>query len=136
MKSKFLGTVAIATVLLTMVGCTTFKAGGLAYEPTYSDVEILGSFKKSVVVSKFLGTSGGETLFNISQGSIDGKIRTVIQDEVAKLGGTGARNITIEEKASFLGMLGNSITGHIWAPTRIIVEGTVVRRNSSNNSSK
>ncbi|MGP1587982.1 MAG: hypothetical protein ACTTHG_06515 [Treponemataceae bacterium] len=125
MKNKIFGVLAILVVLIAVVGCTTFTAGGFSYGSVGQ--QNLGTFEKRVTVWKFLGTPGGATLFNISQDATDSKISGVIADEIARLGGTGAINVSIEQKASFGDMLIGSITGTILAPCHVTVKGTVVK---------
>ncbi len=121
---KIFGFSAILVLLIAFVSCTTFKVSGLSYG---GSGEIVGTFEKKVMVSKFLGDSAGETLFNLSQDSVDGKINSVISSECFRLGGNRAINVSIEQKATFGELIVNALTGTIWAPTTLIIKGTVVK---------
>lgn len=121
---KILGLTVIFALFATVISCTTFKVDGLSYG---GSGEILGTFEKKVTVNKFLGQSGGSTLFNFSQDSTDEKIMSVISSECARLGGSRAINISIEQKATFGQIFANSLTGRLWAPVKLIIKGTVVK---------
>lgn len=124
MKKRVLLVVAALLVALILTGCTTFKVSGLSYGK--QDVEVLGTFETKVKVMKFMGTSGGATFFDLGQDNTDRAVRDAIRDEVEKLGGDGAINVSIEQKATFVNMLVNGITGEILAPVTLIISGTVV----------
>lgn len=124
MKKRLVLALAALLVAFTVTGCTTFKVSGLSYGK--QNVEIIGTFETKVTVMKYLGSSGGATFFDLGQDNTDKAVRDAIRDEIDKLGGDGAINVSIEQKATFVNMLLNGITGDILAPVTLIISGTVV----------
>ncbi|MDR2495348.1 MAG: hypothetical protein LBD24_09030 [Spirochaetaceae bacterium] len=91
------------------------------------DYEVLGDFSRKVWAHKFLGQSGGQTLFNISSGMTEGAVRRAIEREVRNRGGTAAINIKIKWGSNPVQWIVNYLTATIWAPGTITVSGTVVK---------
>lgn len=125
---KFAKALFVSLMLVLVASCTTFKASGLAYGKM-NDVTVVGDFERTISVTKFLGTSGGATMFNIGQDGTDDKISAAITKEINNLGGDAAVNVSIEQKATVLNMLVNSFTSSILAPVKITIKGTVVKYN-------
>jgi len=129
-KSGFF--VLLAAVALLFASCTSFQASGLAYRqqpqgtPSYT---VLGDFQRVITVNAFLGSSGGTKLFNATADVMDGPIHDVILKEIAAKGGTGAINIKVVQKASFINILLNSLTATIYAPCDVEISGTVIKEN-------
>lgn len=120
---KFLS-VVVCVLALVFASCTTFRATGLSYGNF--DGQIVGHFDKKVVVWKYLGESGGATLFDLGQEEIDDAVNDAIRAELMRLNADAAIDVTIEEEASFFNMIINSITSGVLAPTTIRVSGTAI----------
>jgi len=112
---------------LLAVGCTTFKVSGLAVEPSGQQFTKIGNFHTEVWVNEFLGASGGSKLFNLTSDATEGPVADAIQKAIKNQGGTGAVNITIEHQASFVNLILNYFTGTIYAPSLVIISGTVIK---------
>ena len=113
--------------LFTLSACTTFKASGLSMSTVTPSYTVLGDFSESIWVSKFIGTAGGATLFNLSDDATDPAVKTAIQSAIAAKGGTAAINVSITYKASFVNMLLNSISLRLYAPGTVEITGTIVK---------
>jgi hypothetical protein len=124
MKRLVLLVVALGLLLF---GCTTFKASGLAMAPSDAKYTVLGNFETDVWVNEFLGASAGAKLFNISADATDGPVGDAIARAVRQKGGTGAVNITIEHRASFLDLICEGITLSLWSPSLVKITGTVIK---------
>lgn len=127
MKKNAIVVAACLVGALLLAGCTTFKAEGLSFMPTDDSLQVVGTFEREVTVHEFLGTSGGANLGNITSDKTKSALTDAIWDEVQKAGGTGATNVEVEYKATFLNILCNGVTGSIWAPAKLVVSGTVVK---------
>lgn len=113
---------------LFFTSCTTFKASNLAVMPNDpSSMVMLGHFERNVLVSEFLGSSGGSNLFNLSADAMEEKLTDLVWSEINKQGGNGAINVEIEYEAGFLDILANYITSGIWAPAHLKISGNVIR---------
>ena len=134
MKRKMGLLAGLAAVVMVLVGCTTFKAEGLAFMPMDDDMKVVGNFEDSVMVHKFLGTSGGTNLFNISSDATKGALTDVVWKNIRNFGGTGAVNVKITYGSNVLHWFLNGLTGNIWAPAEITVSGTVVKEAGQNIS--
>ncbi len=118
----------LAVALVLVIGCTTFKASGLSYTPAGSTkYTIVGDFHTSVWVNEFLGNSGGAKLFNLTADATEGPVKDAIETAIKEKGGTGAVNITIMHQASFINLILNGITSGLYAPSMVIVSGTVIK---------
>jgi hypothetical protein len=117
----------LALVVLAVTSCTTFKASGLSFTTAPAQQTTLGTFRTEVWVNGFMGSSGGAKLFNISSDFTDQAVKDAIQKEIAAKGGTAAVDVTIENQASFVDLLLNSITWNLYAPSNVIITGTVVK---------
>jgi hypothetical protein len=128
MRSMRISLLALGAVLtIGLAGCTTFKFSGAqvtAQLPSYTKV---GTFDFTIWVNKFLGTSGGATLFNITADAMDAPIYDAIQREIHKYSADAAVDITIEYQASFVNLLLNGLTAGIYAPAEAHVTGTIVK---------
>lgn len=124
----------LAVVVMVLAGCTTFKANGLAFMPMPDDMQVVGDFEDSVWVHKFLGTSGGSNLFNITSDATKGALTDVVWKNIRNLGGTGAVNVQVTYGSHLGHWFLNSLTGNIWAPAKITVSGTVVRERNQQMS--
>lgn len=127
-KVGLLAGLAVAVVML--VGCTTFKADGLALMPMPENMQVVGNFEDTVMVHKFLGTSGGTNLFNITSDATEGALNDIAWKNIRNMGGTGAVNVQVTYGSNILHWFLNGLTGNIWAPAKITVSGTVVRERT------
>jgi hypothetical protein len=91
--------------------------------------EILGDFTTRVYINKFLGTSGGTNFLNLSSHATDGPIRNAIDAQIREKGGTAAINISIRYGSNPLQWFLNNITGTIWAPSTVVISGTIIKQN-------
>jgi len=114
-------------VVFAFASCTTFKATGLSVTPADQKYTVLGDFSVTVPVTEFLGGSAGPKLVNLTADRTDPAITAALQKEIQAKGGTGAINVTIVHKASFINILLNSITWNIYAPASVEISGTVVK---------
>jgi len=114
-------------VAVAATSCRTFQVSGMETSLVAAPGDVLGNFNTTVWVNKFLGTSGGANILNITSTAGDAAVANAIRQEIANMGGTRAINVTIEQRASFINLLLNSITGSIWAPSTVRITGTVVR---------
>ena len=127
MLKKIITAFAALALLALFAGCTTFRADGLAYMSSTSGMEVLGHFEESTTVYEFLGTPGGENLFNITAEAMKDKADEIITREITKQGGDAAINVQIVYKAGFLNYLLNWLTWDIVAPAKLYVKGDVVK---------
>jgi hypothetical protein len=117
-------------VLVFLVSCTTFTVVGLeqGVSPTGRPYKELGNFTEREWVNKFLGASGGTNLFNISSHATDGVVTRAITKNLRKFGGNAVINLEISYVSNpFQGIL-NTLTLHIWAPSTVVVKGTVIKQ--------
>lgn len=126
MKKRILPALTLI-LLLSLTGCITSKFGGLQMTKSLPSYEVVKDFETTVTVHKFMGTSAGRNLFNISSDASVDPVFDAIQREIARYGGDAAVNIEIEYQASFLNMLANSLTFGIWAPADVKITGTIVK---------
>lgn len=124
-----LGKTIAITIVCAMViaGCTSFQISGIEVPQVKTEGTVIGSFAIKVAVHKFLGNSGGTTLFNVSADAMDPEIVQAIRNEVAYQGGTSAVNVKIVYKASFVNILLNAITFSIYAPATAYITGTILK---------
>lgn len=130
MKRKMGLLAGLAVVVMVLVGCTTFKADGLALMPMPENMQVVGNFEDTVMVHKFLGQSGGTNLFNITSDATKGALNDIAWKNIRNMGGTGAVNVQISYGSNILHWFLNGLTGNIWAPAKITVSGTVVRERT------
>jgi hypothetical protein len=107
--------------------CSTFQASGLQMGARNSKYQVLGDFRTKIWVHKFLGQSGGNTLFNITSDISEGVIQRTITREIQARGGTAAINISLKWGSNPIQWILNGITWNIWAPTTLTVSGTVIK---------
>ena len=130
MKSKhFLFIGMVITLCVVINSCVSFQASGLqmGLDQSTSKYEVMGDFTDRVWVNKFLGASGGTTLFNLSSQATDPAVRNTIEKNIKKLKGDAAINIRIRYGNGPLTYFLNMINGTLWAPSTITVSGTVVK---------
>ncbi|NCN05667.1 MAG: hypothetical protein GW949_08550 [Spirochaetales bacterium] len=124
-KALKLFSVAVLLVFV-LASCTTMRVTDLSFgEP--ASVQTLGTFETSVSGFKLLGSGAGTTIANIRSNAPGDTIESAVQAEIAKLGGNGAINVTVEYGADFLDLLLTGLTGSIYAPYSIKISGTVVK---------
>jgi len=97
----------------------------ISEQPTAGNV--IGDFDITVGINKFLGSSGGTNLFNVSSEITDPRIVDAVKLQILNMGGSRAINVKVEHRASFLNLLLNGLTFNIWAPSYARVTGTVIR---------
>jgi hypothetical protein len=124
-KLRLLAILIVAVAILA--SCTTFKASGLSYSLKDQKTTVLGDFKTEVWVNKFLGASGGSTLFNLTANATDSPLMDAIQKAIRDKNGDAAINVTIEHQASFVDIILNAVTSYIYAPSLVIVSGTIIK---------
>ena len=112
---------------LMAMGCTTFKASGLAVLPASETHTSLGEFHTTASVTQWLGSAGGLKLANVTADATEGPVAEAIQAAIKEKGGTGAVNITIINQPTLINLLLNYITGSIYSPTTIVISGTVIK---------
>jgi hypothetical protein len=130
MKNKhFLFIGMVITLCVVINSCVSFQASGLqmGLDQSTSKYDVLGDFSERVWVNKFLGASGGTTLFNLSSQATDPAVRNTIEKNIRKLQGDAAINVRIRYGNGPLTYILNVITGTLWAPSTITVSGTVVK---------
>jgi len=127
---KTLRLIAILIIAVALfASCTTFKSSGLSYSLKAPRTTVLGDFTTEIWVNEFLGTSGGAKLFNLTADATEAPLKDAIQDAIKEKGGDAAINVTIEHQASFVDILLNAVTAGIYAPSMVIVSGTIVKYN-------
>lgn len=130
MRSRTALMVVLVVLLgVLLAGCTTFKFSGAQVTPQLPSYTSVGTFDINVWVNKFIGNSGGATLFNITADAMDAPIFDAIQREIKKFAGDAAVNVTIEYQASFVNILLNIVTLNIYAPAEAHITGTIVKYN-------
>lgn len=117
----------VAALALVLAGCTTFQFSGAEVPFHLPSYRTVGKFKVDVGITKFLGTSGGATLFNVGANATSGPIYDAIQREIQSYSADAAINISIDYKASFVNMLLNGITSGLYAPATAVVSGTLIK---------
>ena len=126
MKKAFL-VILVLGIAFAAISCRTFQVSGLEASMQGNSGNVVGTFDTKVWVHKFLGTSGGRNLFNITSAATDAVVIDAVRREIMNYGGDRAVNVKIEYKASFVDMLANGITGSLWAPATVRITGTVVK---------
>jgi hypothetical protein len=128
MKHCFIVGLVIGAGLFA-ASCTTFQASGLqmGLDSTKDGIVVLGDFTTKTTVNKFLGSSGGTTLFNLSSSITDEAVASAVQREILKKGGTAAINIEIKYGSNPIQWILNAITFNIWAPATATISGTVIK---------
>ncbi|MDR1250911.1 MAG: hypothetical protein LBK62_01965 [Treponema sp.] len=113
-----------------LASCTTFTAVNLesGLIPGATDYEVLGNFTEREWVNKFLGQSGGANLLNLSSHATDGVVERAISKNLKKFGGTGITNLEISYGSNPIQWILNFVTFNIWAPSTVVVSGTVIRQ--------
>lgn len=128
MKTTFkLGFILLG--LLTIVSCTTFELGGMAYQTNTPTFDVLGSFDITVKVKEWVGSPAGINTFNISAENMNDPLRDAIQDEIQSLSGDAAINVRITYKATFTDFMASAFTLGIYTPATAVITGTVVSYN-------
>jgi hypothetical protein len=117
----------ICVFSLPLVSCTTFQASGLQMGGRNARYQVLGDFNTKVWVHKFLGQSGGATLFNIGAGISEGAVQSTIMREVQARGGTSAINVKLKWGSNPIQWILNGLTWNIWAPTTLTISGIVIK---------
>lgn len=125
MKKQVLVVALIVALVALFASCTTFSMDGLAYGNLKGTP--VGDFSVEVVCTEWLGYAGGANIASITQGAGKEAVAAAVQAEIAKLGGTAAINVTVEQKVTAIQMILNYVTGCIYAPETIVVSGTVVK---------
>ncbi len=131
MKKKLLFLLTSIVLLFSLTSCTTFKASGLSATVKTADYDVVGYMDETIHFNKFLGTSGGSNLANITGDATESEINSEIADQIFMHGGDAIINMNIDYGASFLNLLGNAITYGIWAPSKAHVTGTIVKYKDS-----
>lgn len=133
MRNKVMPALLLPAMVLVLLlaGCTTFKAEGLSFMPPDDGLQVVGTFEEKVTVHKFLGNPGGLNLFNITSNATVNALTGEVWNAVHKAGGTGAVDVKVKYSANVLHYLANSITFGIWAPAKITVSGTIVRKSGA-----
>jgi len=130
-KRFWLGMLAGLLVLgFGLAGCTTFQASGLQMGLYINGqkYEKLGNFSEKEWTNKFLGWGvQGGTLFNLSSGAADPKVREAIEKNIKKLGGDAAIDVKIKYGSNPVQWIFSWITVNIWVPGTVTVTGTVVK---------
>jgi hypothetical protein len=103
------------------------KASGLAVLPPGENYTVVGEFRTEVWVNEFLGEPAGPKLFNLTADLSDGPVKDAIAMAIQEKGGTGAIKITIEHRASFTDLLLTALTSSIYAPSLVVITGTVIK---------
>ncbi|MDR0314308.1 MAG: hypothetical protein LBI14_12030 [Treponema sp.] len=130
-KRFWLGISVMALVLcLFLIGCTTFQASGLQMGLVINGqrYEKIGDFSEKEWTNRFLGWGGaGGTLFNLSSGAADPKVREAVEKNIRRLGGDAAIDVKIKYGSNPLQWFLSGITLWIWVPGTVTVTGTVVK---------
>ena len=130
-KRFWLGMLVMVLALgFGLAGCTTFKASGLQMGLYINGqkYEKLGNFSEKEWTNKFLGWGGqGGTLFNLSSGAADPRVRDAIEKNIKKLGGDAAIDVQIKYGSNPVQWILSWITINIWVPGTVTVTGTVVK---------
>lgn len=124
------------TLVLSLTSCTTFKASGLSATLSYESYDVVGYMDETINVNKFLGTSGGSTLANISEDATEDPINFAIQQKILQYHGDAIVNMEVSYGSSFFDILGNYLTFTIWAPSKVHVKGIIVKYKENDYSSK
>lgn len=127
MKKSIILITLVFAVIFVLGSCTTFKAEGLSVIHAQENQQVIGHFSKTVTIHKFLGTSGGANLLNLTSDATVDTVSEVVWNEISKQNGNGAINVKVEYSAGFLHLLANSFTWNLWAPARVKVSGDVIR---------
>lgn len=91
-----------------------------------NNANVIGHFTRTVTVNKFLGSSGGSNLFNLTSEAGKDLVYETTMAEVMKKGGKSAINVKVEYSASFINILLNGLTQSIWAPSTITISGDII----------
>jgi len=131
---KVLFALLVLGLAFTATSCRSFQITGVEVSQAAVPGDVVGTFDTTIWVNKFLGRSGGVTLFNITADATDPLIIDEIRRQIVNMGGTRAINVTIENTATagqmFLSLLSSIPTfGYlpIWGPSTVRIMGTVVR---------
>lgn len=117
---------AVCAAALICASCTSFKAEGLSFVEPDSSVKILGSFDVTRKITGFLGEPAGINFADGSATKMNGVVSEMIWDEIHRLGGNAAQNISIRYFASTGDCFANLFTCGICAPARLQITGDVI----------
>lgn len=125
MKKISLLCLAILASVVAM-SCTTFVANDLAVMDV-AKPEIIAHFDETVNLTKFLGTSAGANIFNVTSENGSNEINAAVMKIVKAKGGSAAINVRVVQKASFVNMLLNGLTCSIYAPATVEISGDIIK---------
>ena len=117
----------VMCITFVVVSCRSFQISGMEISEQPTAGNVIGDFDITVGINKFLGSSGGTNLFNVSSEITDPRIVDAVKLQILNMGGSRAINVKVEHRASFLNLLLNGLTFNIWAPSYARVTGTVIR---------
>lgn len=112
---NFCRIVACALLVSQLSGCYTFT---MDLPDAEASGQIVKSFKAEAKVHSVV--IGLVTISNPD-------VQAVIAQEVKRAGGTSAKNVRIVHQMSFLDGLIGALTGTIYTPTTVSVEGDVIK---------
>ena len=110
----------VLLVALFAVSCTTVSFQGIQAVRDMPDFTVVGEFERVISDPHLIAGP-------LPMGQPDHRIFTEIQDEIAKLSGDAAINVTIEYGQTFFDLILGSLTGQLYSPRTITLSGTVVK---------
>ncbi len=117
----------LAILLVVIMSCQTATFSGLQMTKDMDSFVVVKDFETTVTVWEFLGSPGGANLFNVSADAMDEPVFQAVQNEIQKLGGDAAVDITLVQEATLVDMIIGGVTGSILAPCKVHITGTVVK---------
>jgi len=125
----FLVLAFVMSMVFIAASCTSFQVSGLEVARTPTSGAVVGELDLDVKVVKFLSTTGGGiSLFNLfAEETTDPLIIDAIRDEVARMGGSRAVNVTITYSTTTVDTILGLLTGGIYSPAYARITGTVLR---------
>ncbi len=117
----------LVILLVVMMSCQTATFSGLQMTKDMDSFVVVKDFETTVSVWEFLGTPAGGNLFNITADAMDDPVFQAVQNEIQKLGGDAAVDITLVQEATLVDMIIGGVTGSILAPCKVHITGTVVK---------
>ena len=111
-------------VLFILASCTTVSFEGLQMQKDLQSYSVVKDFRLELSDTKLVGVQ--TTVGLISLNEPDERIFQRIREEIDKVSGDAAIDVSIQYGTSFTDLLLNTVTVGLFSPRTIVVTGTIV----------
>lgn len=111
-------------VLFVLASCTTVSFEGLQMQKDLQSYSVVKDFRMELSDTKLVGLQ--TTVGLISLNEPDERIFQRIREEIDKVSGDAAIDVSIQYGTSFTDLLLNTVTVGLFSPRTIVVTGTIV----------